>query len=553
MTTTAGRGRHHPWSVVRSAGRRANLVSGLTVTAYLVPQVMAYARVAGLAPQHGLWACLPALVLYAFLGTSRLLSVGPESSVALMTAAVVAPLAAGDPQQYPALAAALALAVAAVCLLASVLRLSFLADLLSRPVLVGYMAGIAVLMIMGQLGAFLGIRLTGGSIFEELGSVAAAWSDIRWDAVAVGAVVIGAVVLLSRWPKLPGPLLAIAAAAVAVQVAGSDLALVGEVPAGLPLPALPGVDAAQAQALLVGALGVAVVGFTDMTLTARAFRERTDPEVRPAAELRAVAAANAGAGLLQGLPVSASGSRTALASNGRASSQGYSLVAAAALALVLLVAGPLLAELPRAALAGLVVYAAVRLIDIAELRRLWQFRRTEFGLAAFTFGGVLVLGVLYGVLAAVAVSVLDLLARVARPHAAALGFAPGLAGMHDVADFPGTTEVPGLLVFRYDSPLFFANAEDFRRRAMAEVARHQPGLRWFALNCEAIVEIDSTAVDALDEVRRDLHDAGVRMVLVRAKQELLHALGPTGFVGRLGPDAVYPTLPVMVAAFRQDR
>jgi high affinity sulfate transporter 1 len=539
-------------AVLRDAGRRANIVSGITVTAYLVPQVMAYATVAGLAPQHGLWACLPALLLYAVLGTSRLLSVAPESSVALITAAVVAPLAVGrDPAQYPVLAAALALAVAAVLLLASVLRLSFLADLLSRPVLAGYMAGIAVLMIVGQLGSLLGVPVSGGSIVAEIGSAIAARSDIRWTAVAIAVVVIVLVVVLSRWPRLPGPLLAIGAVGAVVWASGVDVATVGAVPDGLPAPALPTVDLATVQPLLIGALGVAVVAFTDSTLTARAFRERTDAEVRPTAELRALAAANAGAGLFQGMPVSASGSRTALARSGSATSQGYSLVAAAALAVVLLLAGPLLSGLPRAALAGLVIYAAVRLIDVDELRWLWRFRKSEFALAAFTFVGVLALGVLYGVLAAVAVSVLDMLARVARPHAAALGFAPGVPGMHDIQDFPGSSEVPGLLVFRYDSPLFFANAEDFRRRALALVAQRQPGLRWFALNCEAVVEIDSTAVAALDEVRRDLRDQHVRLVLVRAKQELLHDLEPTGLVARLGPDAVFATLPVMVQAYRE--
>ncbi len=292
------------------------------------------------------------------------------------------------------------------------------------------------------------------------------------------------------------------------------------------------------------------MAFTDTTLTARAFRERGDPELKPTVELRALAVANAGAGLLQGMAVSSSGSRTALAKAGGATSQSYSLVAAGGLVLVLLVGGPLLQGLPRAALAGLVVYAALKLFDIAELRRLWSFRRMEFALAGFTFLGVLVLGVLYGVLAAVAVSVLEMLARVARPQATALAFVPGLAGMHDIDDFPDAHEEPGLLVYRYGSPLFFANAEDFRRRALLLAGERQPGLRWLALNCEAISEIDSTAVDALEELRLDLEDQGVRMVLVRAKGELIHDLEPTGLVERIGPQHVYPTLPTLVEAYR---
>ncbi len=530
---------------------RANLLAGLTVCAYLVPQVMAYSTVAGLPPTAGLWASLPALVLYALMGTSRLLSVGPESSVALMTAAVVGPIAAGDPSRYPVLAAALALAMAAVLLLASVLRLSFIADLLSRPVLVGYLAGIAVLMIAGQLSGWFGIEVEGDSVLGEIASALSQWRSIDIPSLLIGLVVIVAVFVLSRWPRLPGPLLAIIAVGVVAAVASLPVDLVGDIPRGLPSPALPSVSGDEAQLLLLGALGVSVVAFTDTTLTSRAFRERSDREIDSTVELRALAAANAGAGLLQGMAVSSSGSRTALARAGGATSQAYSIVAAVVLAAVLVAAGPLLSGLPRAALSGLVVYAAIQLFDYGELARLWRFRKMEFLLAAFTCVGVLVLGVLYGVIAAVVLSVLEMLARVARPHAAAQGFVPGLAGMHDVDDFPGTREEPGLLVYRYDSPLFFANAENFRRRARALVAERQPQVRWVAINCEAIVEIDSTAADALGELRRDLADLGVTLVLVRAKRELIEALEPTGLLEKIGRDHLYPTLPTLVAAYRE--
>ena len=530
---------------------RANLVTGLTVCAYLVPQVMAYSTVAGLPPTAGLWASLPALVLYALMGTSRLLSVGPESSVALMTAAVVGPIAAGNPDRYPQVAAALALAMAVILLLASLLRLAFIADLLSRPVLVGYMAGIAILMIAGQLSPWLGVGITGDGVLAEFASALQQWR--QWDpvSVAMGLAVMVGVGFLARWPRLPGPLLAIIAMGLLTAAAQLSVEVVGDIPRGLPTPSLPLITWDEAQLLIVGALGVSVVAFTDTTLTARAFRERSDRDVNPRVELLALAAANAGAGLLQGMAVSSSGSRTALAKTGGAKSQAYSLVAAATLALVLVVAGPVLSGLPRAALAGLVVYAALRLVDVPELRRLWRFRRMEFLLAAATFVGVLVLGVLYGVLAAVGLSVLDLLARVARPHSAAQGFVPGMAGMHDIHDLPGVREEPGLLVFRYDSPLFFANAENFRRRAEELALQRRPAVRWVALNCEAIVEIDSTAADALEELRRDLADQDVALVLVRAKRELLDALEPTGLLDRIGRDRIYPTLPTLVAAYRE--
>lgn len=529
---------------------RGNLLAGLTVTTYLVPQVMAYSTVAGLPPIAGLWASLPALVVYALIGTSRLLSIGPESSVALMTAAVVAPLAMGNQSEYVALAAGLALAVAAVCALATLLRLSFVSQLLSRPVLVGYMAGIAVLMIEGQLPTLLGVQTEGDSFAARVGSLVQQLDRASLLSMVTGLAVMVGIFLLARWPRIPGALIAIAAAGVVGWLLGASFEKVGEVPQGLPMPALPDLDLGQVQSVLLGAIGVSIVAFSDSTLTARAFRERSDEPIEPSRDLAALSLANAGAGLMQGMPVSSSGSRTALAKAGGASSQGYSLVVAVGLLLVLLFAGPVLSGIPRTAMAGLVIYAALQLIDVAEIRHLWQFRRVELLLAVFTFAAVLLLGVLYGVLAAIGLSVIELLARVARPHSASLGFAPDVAGMHDIGDYPSVREEPGLLVFRYDSPLFFANAEDFRRSALVEVARRQPGLRWCALNCEAIVEIDSTAVAALDDLQRDLAAQGVRLVLVRAKRELIEDLEPTGLLDRIGREHDYPTLPTMVAAYR---
>jgi sulfate permease, SulP family len=532
---------------------RANVVAGVTVTAYLVPQVMAYATIAGLPAIVGLWAAVPALVVYALMGSSPLMSLGPESSVALMTVAVVGPLALGDPGQYAGLAAALALVVGAVGVIASVIRLAFLGDLLSRPVLVGYMAGIGILMIDGQIDGFLGISTDADGLGRHLQEVATGLGDVDPAVPILALLVLVSLFVMARLsPRLPGPLLAVVAAAVLAAVLaslGHTVPLVGAVPQGLPLPAWPAVDSSDAIALLLGGLGVTLVAFTDTTLTGRAFRRRGDVDLEPSSELRALSVGNLGAGILQGMPVSSSGSRTAVAGSSGATSQGYSLIAAIGVIAVLVFAAPALSVLPKAGLAALVIYAALRLIDIGQFRALWRFSPVEFVLALATMIAVLALGLLYGVLVAVALSVVAMAAQVARPASAALGFVPGLAGMHDVDDFDEVAEVPGLLIFRYDSPVFFANAAHFRDEAQRLIDERMPGLRWFALNCEAIVEIDSTAVEALIALIGDVREDGIEFALVRAKRELVDQLARVGLDTDIGADRIFPTLPKLVEAY----
>ncbi len=536
-----------PWT-------RGNVIAGLTVTAYLVPQVMAYATVAGLPAIVGLWAALPALVIYAFMGSSRVLSLGPESSVALMTAAVIGPLAIADPGRYAALAAGLAVMVGGIGLVAGLVRVSFVSDLLSRPVLVGYMAGIGILMIDGQLDSFLGIDTEGDALFTHIPQVVAALPTANPAVVLLSAGVLALLLILARMaPRLPGPLIAVVVAALvaaALTAAGVSIPLVGVVPQGLPAPAIPGFPAEGLETFILAAAGVTLVGFTDTVLTGRAFAQRHEG-LDATNELRSMSVANLVTGFFQGMPVSSSGSRTALAKTSGATSQGYSLVAAAGLLVVLLVAGPALSTLPKAGLAALVIFAALHLIDIREFRTLWAFSRLEFALALVTCLSVLVVGILNGVLVAVGLSVLAMLARVARPHAAALGFVRGMPGMHDINDFSDVSEVEGLLVFRYDSPLFFANANDFKAEALRMVAQREPELDWFALNCEAIITIDSTATMALSALIRDLADAEITVCFVRAKRELLDQLEVTDILQQIGEEHIYPTLPTLVEAYRE--
>ena len=532
---------------------RGDALAGLTVVAYLVPQVMAYATVAGLPPVAGLWAAIPSLAIYALLGSSRQLSVGPESTTALLAAAAILPLGAASPARYAALAAGLAILVGTICLVAWLARLGFVADLLSKPVLVGYLAGVAVIMIVSQLHRTTGVPVTGVRLGAQLRSFVSNLNEIDWPTLLMSLGVLTFLFAVQAWfPRLPGPLLAVLLATAVVEVFGltvHGLSVVGTVPSGLPTVQVPDLSLSDIRELLLPAFGIAIVGYTDNVLTARAFAARGRYDLDANQELLALGAANIGSGLVMGFPVSSSGSRTALGDSAGSRTQLYSLVVLAALLLVLLVGGPLLSDFPEAALGALIIYAATRLIDVPEFKRIARFRRSELVLALTAFAGVLVLNILYGVLVAIGVSVADLLRRVARPHDAVLGQVQGLAGMHDVDDYPTAHTIPGLVVYRYDSPLFFANADDFRRRAMAAAeAATQP--RWFLLNVEANVEVDITGLDAVERLREELQSRGIVFAMARVKQDLLDDLRAYGLADSIGPDRLFPTLPTALAAYQ---
>jgi high affinity sulfate transporter 1 len=532
---------------------RPDVLAGVGVAAYLIPQVMAYAEVAGLPAIVGLWAICVALFCYALLGSSRQLSVGPESTTALMTAAVVGPLAAGDPARYGALAAALALVVGSLCLLARVARLGVLAELLSKPVLVGYLAGIAVLMIVSQLGKVTGVPVSGDSTIAEVASFVRGLDRLQPATALLAAVVLALLLVIhGRFPRAPAPLIGMLGAAAAVVVLSLDehgVRLVGDIPGGLPAVALPAVGLSDLSDLLAPALGVMIVAYVDNVLTARAFATRNGYRIDPNQELLALGVTNLAVGCTQGFPVSSSGSRTVVGDALGSRSQLHSLVALASVVVALLFLRPLLASFPTAALGAIVIYAALRLIDIAEFRRIARFRRSELLLALVTTVGVLALGVLNGILVAVGLSIADLLRRVAHPHDGILGFVDGIAGMHDVDDHPGARLVPGLVVYRYDSPLFFANAEDFRSRALAAALTAPTPTEWFVLNAESNVVVDLTSLDAVEELRAELARRGVVFAMARVKEDLRVRLEAAGLVERVGVDRIFPTLPTAVNAY----
>ncbi|WP_066902585.1 SulP family inorganic anion transporter [Mycolicibacterium houstonense] len=538
----------------RRSWLRGDVLAGVTVAAYLVPQVMAYATVAGLPPVAGLWAALVPMAVYALLGSSRQLSVGPESTTALMTATALAPLAIADPARYAAMSAVLALLVGAVCLVAGLCRLGFLADLLSRPVLVGYMTGVALIMMSGQLGKVTGVDVSGDEFIDQVRSFVSGLGTVHVPTVVLSVAVLALLLVLFRISaRFPGPLAAVLAATAVVwffSLEDKGIRVVGGIPAGLPALTLPPVAMTEVVALVIPAVGIAVVAFSDNALTARTFAARKGETIDANAELRALGVCNLTTGVSQGFPVSSSGSRTALGDVLGSRTQLYSLVMLGTVLVVMLAGRDLLENFPMAALGALVVYAALRLIDVAEFRRLARFRRSELFLAIATTVAVLGFGVLYGVLVAIALSLLDTLRRIARPHDSVLGYVPGVAGMHDVDDYPDAELVPGLVVYRYDAPLFFANAEDFRQRALAAVDEADGRVEWFVLNAEAQVDPDLTAVDALEHLRRELTARGIVFAMARVKSDLRDDLVAAGFIDRVGEDRIFPTLPTAVEAFR---
>ena len=525
------------------------------MAAYLIPQCLAYGELAGLPPIHGLWAALAPLLLYAWLGSSPQLSVGPESTTALLTAAAIAPLAAGNAAAAVPLASLLALLVGLVCCVGAAGRLGFLADLLSRPILVGYLSGLALVLISAQAGRMLGIPLQSDTPLAVIQELLGRTGEIHGPTVLVGlGVLLFLVVVPARFPRAPAPLLAMLLAVAAVALGHLEqrgVAVIGAIPAGLPSLAPPAIVSAEAvKRLAAAAVGIALVGYSDNVLTARAFAARSGDPINANRELLALGVVNLANGVLQGFPVSSSASRTALGASLGSRSQRFSLVALAVVLVALVALRPLLAMFPRAALGAVVIAAAVRLIDLGEFRRMLHFKPSEFRLAVVTLLGVLLTDPLVGVGLAVALSVIDLFARLMRPHDAVMGQVPDLAGLHDVNDWEGARTIPGLVIYRYDAPLCFANAEHFRSRALAAIAAETSPVQWFVLNAEAIVEIDITAADVLLELQQTLTAQGIVVGFARVKQDLYRQLQRAGVVDAVGADRFFPTLPTAVAAFQ---
>ena len=534
---------------------RGDVLAGLTVAAYLIPQCMAYGELAGVEPVAGLWAILPPMIIYTIFGSSPQLSVGPESSTAVMTAVAIAPLAAARSDTYISFAALLAIIMGLVCIAGYLARLGFLANLLSKPILIGYMAGIALIMIGGQLGKIGNIEIEADAFLGQLSEFFSKLSLIHAPTLILGIVIlIFLFAFQRRFPDLPIPLMTVLLSTVAVAIFNLDqrgVAVVGEIPAGLPHFAIPQMSVQDLSSLIVSAVGISIVGYSDNVLTARAFANINHYKIDANQELLALGLTNLGNGLMQGFPISSSGSRTVLGDSVGSKSQLFSLVAMVAVILVLLFLRPVLALFPKVALGAIVIYAATKLIEVSEFMRLYRFRRSEFILALVTTIAVLMTDILVGVGIAVSLSVIELFSRVTNPHDSVWGKVKDLAGLHDLEDWEDIKTIPGLIIYRYDAPLCFANAENFKRRALEPLEAETTSVEWFVLNMEANVEIDITAIDILFELSAELASKNITFAMARVKQDLYLELERAGFLKNITEEYIYPTLPTAIAAFEQ--
>jgi high affinity sulfate transporter 1 len=535
-----------------------DLVAGLILTALLVPQGMAYAELAGLPPITGLYTSILCLVGYAFFGPSKILVLGPDSSLGPMIAATILPLvgANGDPERAIALASMLALLVGAITAIAGLAKLGFVADLLSKPTMIGYMNGLALTILVGQLPKLFGFSVEGDKFIDELKGFVkgVAHGETVAAALLVGLFGIAVIVVAQRrLPKIPGVLAAVVLSILAANVfdlSDHGVKLVGTLPQGFPPLTFPHVPLSDLGTLVAGAFGIALVSLADTISTASAFAARSGDEIDGSREMIGIGAANIAAGFFQGFPVSTSGSRTAVAEQAGAKTQVTGLVGAAAITLMLLLVPGLLRDLPQPTLAAVVIVAALSLADIPATVRLFHHRRAEFFLSIAAFLGVTLLGVLPGIAVAVGLSVANVFFQLWFPYQAVLGRVPGLAGFHDVSSYPRAERLPGCVVFRFDAPLFFANARAFREQIRA-LAQAQPRPKWIIVAAEPITDVDTTAADMLEDLDQDLNERGINLIFAEMKDPVRRKVDRYGLTRTIEPAHFFPTLDAAIAAFQR--
>jgi len=532
---------------------RADAVAGVSVCLVMIPSVIAYAGLMGLPPQHGLYAALVPLLLYPLFGSSRQVIVGPDIAISLLTASAIAPLAAGDAAQAAALAALLAVLSGSLLLLGARARIGAVADFLSKPVLVGYMTGAALILMASQLDKLFGIKLEHNDFFPRLVELATQARHLHQPTLLLGAALVALILGLRRFaPKVP-PALAVVFIAItasgAFHLQSLGVAVVGAFPSAMPRFAVPAAHWHDVHTLLPAAIGIALLTYTEGILLARAFAAKNSYEVAPNRELAAFGLANVVTGLFQGFPVTGSQARTTINDTAGAKTQVASLVAAATLILFLLFLTPLIAPLPSVALAALLICGALTLVEFDVMARIYRFYPGSAMLAALTTLGVLAVGVVPGILVGVAISLLALISRISNPPDAVLREVPG-GGFHDVGDSGQGQTVPGLMVYRFYAPLLFSNCGHFVQRVRGFIAASPSPVRWFVLDAQAMTDIDVTAAEALRGLKQELEQQGVAMKFAHANRPLRKVLERIGFTGELGQGSFFSSVHECVAAFQ---
>ena len=535
---------------------RHDIVAGVVMTTMLVPVGIAYAEASGLPGINGLYATIVPLLAYALFGPSRILVLGPDSALAAVILAVVLPLSGGDPERSVNAGGTMAIVSGMVCVAVGLSRLGFITELLSKPIRYGYINGIAVTIILSQIPKLLGFSASADGPLRQMWAIGEKVSagSTNPTALVIGASALALILVLKRRPRIPGMLVAVTAATVAVAVfdlaSRTGISVLGPLPQGLPLPRLPLVPIDSLSSIVTGGLAVALVAFADTSVLSRTYAARLRTPVDPNQEMVGLGIANVAAGLFQGFPVSSSSSRTPVAEAAGAKTQLTGVVGAIAIALLLVFAPALLQDLPNTALAAIVIASAIGLIEVKDLLRIYRIQQWEFWLSITCFVGVAVFGAIPGILFAIVIAVIEFLWDGWRPHSAVLGEVDHVRGYHDITRYPGARLISGLVLFRWDAPLFFANAEFFHDRVLAAVASSPTPVRWLVVAAEPVTSIDVTAADALCDLDDSLSVAGVRMCFAEMKDPVKEKLTRFGLMTRFGETAFFATIEEAVSGFQ---
>lgn len=535
-----------------------DLMAGLVLTTMLVPVGIAYAIASGVPGIYGLYATIVPLLAYALFGPSRILVLGPDSSLAAVILAVVLPLSAGDPMRAVVLASMMAVVSGLVCLLIGVMRLGFVTELLSKPIRYGYMNGIALTVLISQLPKLFGFSIDGVGPLRDLKQIVESilGGEANWTAFAVGAGTLAAILLLKPFKRIPGLLIAVVAATIVVGVLGLEqtaaVKVLGPLPQGLPSFTLPLISLTDLSAVVIGGCAVAMVAFADTSVLSRTYAARTGTPVDPNQEMIGLGAANLAAGLFQGFPISSSSSRTPVAEAAGSKTQLTGVVGAIAVALLLVFAPNLLKDLPSSALAAVVIAAAIGLFEFADLRRIFRIQQWEFWLAIACFVGVAVFGVIPGIGVAIVLAVIEFLWDGWRPHFAVLGRVDGVRGYHDIKRYPAARLVPGLVLFRWDAPLFFANAELFHQRVLEAIAQSPTPVRRIIVTAEPVTSVDVTSADMLSELWRTLRASQVELRFAEMKDPVKDKLKRFELFEQFDAASFHPTVGAAVDAYLEE-
>lgn len=520
----------------------------------LVPVGIAYAVASGVPGIYGLYATIIPLLAYALFGPSRILVLGPDSSLAAVILAVVLPLSGGDPLRAIALASAMAIVSGVVCIGAGLIKLGFVTELLSKPIRYGYMNGIALTVLLSQVPKLLGFSFESHGPLRDLGSIMKGiiGGRVNWTAFLIGAGALLTIFALKR-SKVPGLLIAVAGATAIVGILGlsksAGVSVLGSLPQGLPSFDIPWINLADVTTVLSGGLAVALISFADTSVLSRAYAARTRTYVDPNQELVGLGVANLAAGFFQGFPISSSSSRTPVAEAAGAKTQLTGVVGALAVALLIIAAPNLLQNLPTSALAAVVIASAIGLVEIQDLIRIYKMQRWEFWLSMLCFAGVATFGAIPGIAFAVIIAVIEFLWDGWRPHSAILGRANGISGYHDVSRYPQARLIPGLVLFRWDAPLFFANAELFQARVIGAVENSPTPVHWVVVTAEPVTSVDVTAADVLSELEKTLREAGIKLSFAELKDPVKDKLKRFGLFTQFGEQSFYPTIGAAVRAY----